>query len=105
MALLLHWRRLVPAAGLKWGEIGKALLIAVVAGIVSTKIAALVPLHGSRVSDLKSLALTATVWLATVGAGLWLLRSKLPGELRRRHRSIGPSAAAEDNRSLPTLSS
>jgi putative peptidoglycan lipid II flippase len=105
MALLLHWRRLVPAAGLNWSEIGKALLIAVVAGIVSTKTAALVPLHGSRVSDLKSLALTAVIWLAIVGAGLWLLRSKLPGELRRRHRAISPSAAAEGDRSLPTLSS
>src|SRR5215469_2867377 len=105
MALLLHWRRLVPAAGLNWSEIGKPLLIAVVAGVVSTKIASLVPLHGSRVSDLKSLALTALVWVATVGAGLWVLRSKLPGELRRRRRAIGPSAAAEGDRSLPTLSS
>jgi len=104
MALLLHWRGLVPAVGLNWSEIGKAVLIAVVAGIVSAKIAALVPLHGSRVSDLKSLALTAITWVATVGAGLWLLRSKLPGELRRRRRAIGPSAV-EGDRSLPTLSS
>src|SRR5215469_2893917 len=86
MALLLHWRGLVPAAGLNWSEIGKALVIAVVSGMVSTKIAAFVPLHGSRISDLKSLALTVLTWVATVGAGLWLLRSKLPGELRRRHR-------------------
>jgi putative peptidoglycan lipid II flippase len=105
MALLLHWRRLVPLAGLHWAEIGKALLIAAAAGMVSAKVASFVPLHGSRVSDLKSLALTALVWLAVVAAGLWILRSKLPGELRRRDRSIEPAAAAEGDRSLPSLSS
>lgn len=105
MALLLHWRRLVPVAGLQWGEIAKALVIAVVAGTVSSKVASFVPLHGSRVSDLKSLALTALVWVALVGAGLWVLRSKLPGELRRRHRAVAPPAAAGGDRSLPTLSS
>lgn len=105
MALLLHWRRLVPVAGLQWGEIAKALVIAVVAGTVSSKVASFVPLHGSRVSDLKSLALTALVWVALVGAGLWVLRSKLPGDLRRRHRAVAPPAAAGGDRSLPTLSS
>src|SRR5215467_1000042 len=105
MALLLHWRRLVPAAGLNWSEIGKALLIAVASGMVGVKVASFVPLHGSRLADLKSLALTALIWVAMVAAGLWLLRSKLPGELRRRHRSAEPAAAAEGDRSLPSLSS
>jgi putative peptidoglycan lipid II flippase len=105
MALLLHWRKLVPAAGLDWIEISKALLIAVVSGIISAKVAAFVPLHGSRISDLKSLALTAFTWVALVGAGLWILRSKLPRELRRRHGSVGATAAPEGDRSLPSLSS
>lgn len=104
MALLLHWRRLVPAAGLNWSEIGKALLIAVASGLVGVKVASFVPLHGSRIADLKSLALTALIWAAMVAAGLWLLRSKLPGELRRRNRRAEP-AAAEGDRTLPSLSS
>jgi len=105
MALLLHWRGLVPAAGLNWSEIGKALVIAVVSGMVSTKIAAFVPLHGSRISDLKSLALTVLTWVTLVVIGLWVLRSKLPGELRRRRGASAPTAAPEGDRSLPSLSS
>jgi putative peptidoglycan lipid II flippase len=105
MALLLHWRKLVPVAGLNWSEIGKALVIAVAAGIVSAKISAWVPLHGSRIADLKSLALTTLTWVAVVVIGLWVLRSKLPGELRRRRGAIEPTTAPEGDRSLPSLSS
>jgi putative peptidoglycan lipid II flippase len=105
MAWLLHRQRLVLAEGLNWNEIGKALLIAVVSGIASAKVAAFVPLQGSRISDLKSLALTALTWLAVVVAGLWVLRSKLPRELRRRRGAIEPAAAPEGDRSLPSLSS
>jgi len=105
MALLLHWRKLVPVAGLDWSEISKALLIAVASGIISARVAAFVPLHGSRISDLKSLALTALTWVALVAGGLWILRSKLPRELRRRHGSVEATAAPEGDRSLPSLSS
>ncbi|HEX6802214.1 MAG TPA: murein biosynthesis integral membrane protein MurJ [Terriglobales bacterium] len=95
MALLLHWRDLVSVPGLDWSEIGKALLIAIVAGVVSAKIAAFVPLHGSRVSDLKSLGLTVASWSAVVAGGLWVLRSKLPRELRRKPPASQRVAATE----------
>jgi putative peptidoglycan lipid II flippase len=95
MALLLHWRCLVSAAGLNWNEIGKALLIAIVAGVVSTKIGSFVSLHGSRLSDLKSLCLTAATWAAVVAIGLWLLRSNLPRELRRRPQASQSLTATE----------
>jgi len=84
VAVLLDRRRLVPASGLKWGELGKALLTAVVAGLLGGRVASLVPLHGSRRADFESLALGTLTWAAAVAAGLWLTRSELPGDLRRR---------------------
>jgi putative peptidoglycan lipid II flippase len=91
MALLLHHRRLVSVASLDWEEIGKARLIGIAAGFLAMRAAGLVALHGSRVADLKALGLTASTWGVAVGGGLWIAKSKLPGELRRRRR---PAAQA-----------
>src|SRR6266568_3341674 len=48
---LLHHKNLVPMGGLRWGELGKAALTAVVAGAISFEVAKVVPLsttgHGS----------------------------------------------------------
>jgi len=49
-------------------------------------VAGLVPLHGSRTADLESLALITAVWAGVVGLGLWLLKAKLPYDLRQRTR-------------------
>ena len=84
VAFLLHQRRLVPLGGLPWREIGKALLAAAVATLTAMQIAKLVPLHGSRAADLESLVLTFVTWSAVVALCLWLLRSRLPQDLRRR---------------------
>jgi putative peptidoglycan lipid II flippase len=95
MAILLHRRRLVSIPGLEWPEIGKAFVISLAAGLVSTRIAALIPLHGSRVSDLKSLCLTAMTWMGAVAVGLWLMRSHLPRELRGKRQPSQRLAATE----------
>ena len=87
MALLLHRRNLVLSTGLDWSEIGKALVIAVVAGAVSVKVSSFIVLSGARIADLKSLGLTSVTWLAVVALGLWLSRSRLPQELRRKQTS------------------
>ena len=84
VAFLLHKRNLVPASGLEWKEIGKALVISVFAGLVSFEIARLVDLKGSRVADLKALLLISGSWASAVALGLWLMKSKLPQALRRR---------------------
>jgi putative peptidoglycan lipid II flippase len=88
LAWLLHYRKLVSLGELRWAELGKAGLTAVVAGGMSLEVAKIVPLpasgHGSRVADLLQLALISVTWAAATFGGLWLLRSQLPGDLRRR---------------------
>jgi putative peptidoglycan lipid II flippase len=86
-AYLLHQRKLVPASGLAWAELGKALLISVAAGVVGWRLALLVNMNGSRVADLKALALIVVAWTTTVLVGLWITRSKLPQDLRPRRRA------------------
>jgi putative peptidoglycan lipid II flippase len=97
LAWLLHRKRLVRLGELRWGELGKAALVAVVAGGISFEVAKIVPLaasgRGSRGADLAQLALVTITWAAAVAAGLWLLRSELPGDLRRRKGAVYPAVA------------
>jgi putative peptidoglycan lipid II flippase len=97
LALLLHKRKLVSLGELRWRELGKAALVAAVAGGISFEVAKVIPLatagHGSRTADLLQLALVSVTWLAAVAAGLWLLRSELPGDLRRRKGAVYPVVA------------
>ncbi len=95
LAILLHRRRLVPLSGLNWGELGKVSVTAIVAGFAGYEVAGLVHVQGSRVADLASLGLGTLTWAAAVAAGLWLLRSRLPRELRRRRVSEPPASQAE----------
>jgi putative peptidoglycan lipid II flippase len=84
IAFLLDRRGLVPLAGLRWKELGKALLIAVAAGWLSMHVAAMVKLEGNRLADLEGLGLATVSWAAAVSLGLWLTRSTLPQDLARR---------------------
>ena len=83
-ATLLHRRNLVPAASLKWTELGKATITAIIAGLLSYKVAGLISITGSHLQDLERLALASVTWAAAVAAGLWITRSELPGLLRRK---------------------
>jgi putative peptidoglycan lipid II flippase len=97
LAGLLHYRKLVPLGELRWLELAKATIVAAVAGAISFEVARAVPLatsgHGSRLADVTQLALVSITWLAAVAAGLWLLRSELPGDLRRRKGAVYPVVA------------
>jgi putative peptidoglycan lipid II flippase len=97
LALLLHRRKLVSLGELRWRELGKAALVAALAGGISFEVAKAIPLatagQGSRSADLMQLALVSVTWLAAVAAGLWLLRSELPGDLRRRKGAVYPVVA------------
>jgi putative peptidoglycan lipid II flippase len=82
--LLLHIRGMVPLGGLNWKELGKSALVGVVSGGLSYEVMRSITLDGSRRADLLALALGSLTWAAAVAAGLWLLHSELPGDLRKR---------------------
>jgi putative peptidoglycan lipid II flippase len=104
LAWLLHHRKLVSLGELRWRELGKAAVVAAVAGGVSFEVAKVVPLatsgRGSRMADLTQLALVSVTWAAAVAAGLWLLRSELPGDLRRRKGAVYPSVAQGQSKEI-----
>jgi putative peptidoglycan lipid II flippase len=97
LAFLLHYRKLVSLRTLRWNELGKSALTAVVAGVISLEVAKSVPLpaygHGSRIIDILQLALISVTWAAATAAGLWLLKSQLPNDLRRRKATAYPAVA------------
>jgi putative peptidoglycan lipid II flippase len=104
LAWLLHYRKMVSLASLRWGELGKSGLTAVVAGFISLEVAKTVRLpargHGSRGTDLLQLALVTVTWAAAVALGLWLLRSQLPNDLRRRKKIAYPAVAQNEGKEI-----
>ncbi len=93
MAILLHQRKLVPWNELQWGELGKVAITAAAAGLLSYRVAGAVLVTGSRVADIEAVALIGITWAGAVAAGLWLTRSQLPGDLRRRKGIALPQVA------------
>ena len=93
IALLLHVRGLVPLGGLHWKELGKAGVIGVVSGGLSYEVMRTVALTGSRTADVSALAIGSLTWAAAVAAGLWLLGSDLPRDLRRKRTATFPRVA------------
>ncbi len=104
LALLLHWRKLISLWELRWVELVKASITAIIAGALSFEIAKLVPLplsgHGSRVGDIERLALVSVTWAGAVAAGLWLLRSDLPNDLKRRKPAVYPAVAQAESKEI-----
>jgi putative peptidoglycan lipid II flippase len=93
IALLLHIRGMVPLPGMNWKELSKAALVGVVSGGLSYAVMRSIQLNGSRRADLLALALGSLTWAAAVAAGLWLLRSELPADLRRGKSTAFPRVA------------
>lgn len=103
LAGLLHRRKLVSLAGLRWDELGKATLTTVIAAGISFEVAKAVPFafgRGSRFADTAQLALVSVTWAAAVAAGLWLLRSELPQALRNRKRTAYPAVAEGQSKEI-----
>jgi len=104
LALLLHYRKLVSLEEMRWGELGKAALTALIAGGISFEVAKVVPLStsgaGSRMGDLLQLGLISLTWAAAVAAGLWLFRSQLPQDLRRRKATAYPAVAQGQSKEI-----
>src|SRR5260370_15116729 len=78
IAFLLHRRNLVPLGGLEWKEIGKALVISVLAGALSWEVARLVQMQGRRVAGMKALALMVVTWAGAVAGALLLTQASFP---------------------------
>src|SRR6202050_4618010 len=47
LAVLLHYRKLILLGEMRWGELGKALVTAAIAGVLSLEVAKIVPLSSS----------------------------------------------------------
>jgi putative peptidoglycan lipid II flippase len=92
-AWLLDRRKLVPLSNLNWLELSKSALTAVAAGWISLTVSRLVPAGEGRKGDLLMLTLASITWAAAVAAGLFLLRSTLPNDLRRKPRTAYPAVA------------
>jgi hypothetical protein len=103
IALLLHVRGMVPLPGMNWKELSKAALVGAVAGGLSYEVMRSIQLNGSRRADLFALALGSLTWAAAVAAGLWVLRSELPADLRRRKSTAFPRVA--EGQAAETMSS
>ena len=104
LAWLLHYRKMVSLGDLRWGELGKSALTAVIAGGISLEVARsvtpLISAHSSRVADLLQLALISVTWAAATGVGLRLLKSQLPNELRLRKKIAYPAVAQGEGKEI-----
>jgi putative peptidoglycan lipid II flippase len=104
LAWLLHHKKFVRLGEMRWRELAKAGGVAVVAAGISFEVARVVPLgtsgRGNRMADLMQLALVTITWAAAVAAGLWLLRSELPQDLRRRQGAVYPAVAQGGSREI-----
>ena len=104
LACLLHYRKMVSLADLRWGELGKSAVTAMVAGVISLEVAKTVPLfaygQGSRIADVLQLALISVTWAAATAIGLWLLKSQLPNDLRRRKKIAYPAVAQTEGKEI-----
>jgi hypothetical protein len=56
--------------------------------------------HGSLIADLMQLALVSITWTAAAAAGLWLLKSELPKDLRRKKATAYPAVAQGQSKEI-----
>ena len=84
LAWLLHWRKMVLLSELPGRELIKAVATAIFAGLVSYGVSRRFTVHGGRAADILSLTMISLAWLAAVALGLWLTKSSLPSDLRRK---------------------
>ena len=84
LAVLLHKYRLVHIQGLEYGELGKALLAAVLGFLTTVWCVRLMSLPHGHKGDLIAIVVGTIVWAAVCGGILVGMRSKLPRQLMRR---------------------
>src|ERR1017187_558310 len=104
LALLLHQRKVVSLGELRWGELGKAAVVALVAGGICFEVSKVVPVatagQGSRVAGLTQLAFVSVTWAAAVAAGVGVVGSEVAGDLRRRKGAVYPVVAQGESKEI-----
>jgi putative peptidoglycan lipid II flippase len=104
LAWLLHYRKMVPLKTLRWDELGQSALTAIIAGVISLEVAKsvapMISRYGSRIADLLQLGVISVTWAAATVLGLWLLRSQLPNDLRRRKATAYPGVAEAQSKEI-----
>ncbi|HUI83538.1 MAG TPA: murein biosynthesis integral membrane protein MurJ [Candidatus Binatia bacterium] len=96
LAWLLDRRKLVRLGDMQWLELGKSLATAALAAAAGYAVARIFVVNGSRRADLLSLVAISAVWLAAAAVGLWLTKSILPQELRRKRAPANPNISAPE---------
>lgn len=96
LAWLLDRRKLVMLGGMPWRELMKSLGTALFAGGICYEAARRVVVNGSRKADLLSLLVISLTWLTAVALGLWVTKSCLPQELRRKKAPATPNITAPE---------
>jgi putative peptidoglycan lipid II flippase len=87
LAYLLHRKKLVSFSHLEFGELGRALLTAVIALTTTYALVRRLPLVTTHLGDLVVIAAGSLCWLLVVGGVLLASGSKLPGQLLQRRRA------------------
>jgi putative peptidoglycan lipid II flippase len=97
IAWLLDRKKLVPLDGLPWMEVMKALATALIAAMLCYEVSIKFQMRGEWRGDVLALAAIGGTWLAAIAIGLWLMRSTLWRELRRKREApmAEPSAIVE----------
>ncbi len=96
LAWLLDRKKLVLLGGMPWRELMKSLGTAVFAGAVCYGAGRRVVVNDSRKADLMSLLIISVAWLVAVALGLWVTKSCLPRELRRKKAPATPNITAPE---------
>jgi putative peptidoglycan lipid II flippase len=84
LAILLHRKRLVSLAHLEFGELGRALLAALVAFAATATAAHYLPPVSSHTMDLLTIMVASIAWALVAGLTLFATGSKLPAQILRR---------------------
>jgi putative peptidoglycan lipid II flippase len=104
LAVLLHLRKMVSLNEMRWGELGKSAITAAIASALSIEVGRnaflFVSVRGSRVADVLQLCLISLTWAAAAALGLWILKSQLPNDLRRRKPTAYPGVAQVEGKEI-----
>jgi putative peptidoglycan lipid II flippase len=96
LAWLLNRNKLVVLGEMPWMELLKAFASAMFAGCAGFAVARSMPFMGTRGRDIVRLLAITGAWVVATVLGLWVTRSKLPRELRRKRAPATPNVTVPD---------